>query len=146
MGFMRKSLSISTAGLVDFRSDKERVARSARLTKRYTKDTRNAARQQAYQETRQTRLLRKQLKAEREAQFNAQLEAERLATAREQLEAQLEAQRHAAARQQLETQKHENAPVGAAPRPDAGWFLDPQNPQSYRWFDGYQWTGHTYPR
>ncbi len=37
MGLIRKSLSVSTLGLIDFRSDKERVARSARLTKRATK-------------------------------------------------------------------------------------------------------------
>jgi hypothetical protein len=37
MGLIRKSLSISTLGLVDFRSDRERTAR-------YSKQTRNAAR------------------------------------------------------------------------------------------------------
>lgn len=37
MGVIRKSMSITTLGLIDFRSDKERVARSARLTKRATK-------------------------------------------------------------------------------------------------------------
>ena len=37
MGLIRKALSVSTVGMIDFRSDKERVARSARLTKRYTK-------------------------------------------------------------------------------------------------------------
>lgn len=33
MGLIRKMTSISTLGVVDFMSDKERVARSARLTK-----------------------------------------------------------------------------------------------------------------
>lgn len=37
MGVMRKLASIQTAGLIDYRSDKERVARSARLTKRNVK-------------------------------------------------------------------------------------------------------------
>ncbi len=37
MGFFRKMFSVSTLGLVDFWSDKERIAR-------YTKQTRNAAR------------------------------------------------------------------------------------------------------
>lgn len=37
MGMIRKTLSISTIGLIDFQSDKERAARSSRLTKRATK-------------------------------------------------------------------------------------------------------------
>ncbi len=37
MGLIRKAMSLSTLGLIDYRSDKERVARSARLTKRATK-------------------------------------------------------------------------------------------------------------
>lgn len=36
MGFIRKTLSVHTVGLIDFRSDKERTARSARLTKSAT--------------------------------------------------------------------------------------------------------------
>lgn len=32
MGVIRKTLSVWTAGLIDFRSDKERIARSARKT------------------------------------------------------------------------------------------------------------------
>jgi hypothetical protein len=39
MGFFRKAASISTAGLIDFRSDKERTAR-------YARQTRNAVREQ----------------------------------------------------------------------------------------------------
>lgn len=37
MGLIRKSLSVSTMGIIDFRSDKERIARSTRLIKRATK-------------------------------------------------------------------------------------------------------------
>lgn len=37
MGVIRKSTSIFTLGLVDYRSDKERAARSSRLTKRAVK-------------------------------------------------------------------------------------------------------------
>lgn len=40
MGMIRKTLSVCTFGLIDFRSDKERTAR-------YTKQTRDAARAQA---------------------------------------------------------------------------------------------------
>ena len=39
MGMMRKITSVSTFGLVDFRSDKEKAAR-------YTKQTRDSAREQ----------------------------------------------------------------------------------------------------
>jgi hypothetical protein len=42
----RKFLSASTMGLIDYRSDKERVARSARLTKRAAKATAQEQRQQ----------------------------------------------------------------------------------------------------
>jgi hypothetical protein len=37
MGVTRKLLSASSLGLIDYRSDKERIARSARLTKRAIK-------------------------------------------------------------------------------------------------------------
>lgn len=37
MGITRKLLSASSLGLIDYRSDKERIARSARLTKRAVK-------------------------------------------------------------------------------------------------------------
>jgi hypothetical protein len=37
MGMIRKGMSVTTLGVIDYRSDKERVARSARLTKRATK-------------------------------------------------------------------------------------------------------------
>lgn len=46
MGVIRKSMSVTTLGLIDFRSDKERVARSARLTKRATKKQNRLARKQ----------------------------------------------------------------------------------------------------
>ncbi|MGH3783586.1 MAG: SHOCT domain-containing protein [Pseudonocardiaceae bacterium] len=44
MGLIRKSLSLSTAGMVDFRSDKERIARSTRITARNTGRLAKAAR------------------------------------------------------------------------------------------------------
>ena len=37
MGMIRKTLSLSTAGLIDFRSDKERIARSTRKGSRQAK-------------------------------------------------------------------------------------------------------------
>jgi len=43
----RKFFSASTAGLVDFRSDKERIARSTRLTKRAVKAQNRMLRRQS---------------------------------------------------------------------------------------------------
>lgn len=44
MGLIRKSMSLSTMGMVDFRSDKERIARSTRITARNTSKLVRAAR------------------------------------------------------------------------------------------------------
>jgi len=38
MGLIRKSLSLTTLGAVDFRSDKERTAAYAKATKKATKE------------------------------------------------------------------------------------------------------------
>jgi hypothetical protein len=46
VGVIRKTASLSTYGLVDFRSDKERAARSTRLTKRATKKTNKLLKEQ----------------------------------------------------------------------------------------------------
>lgn len=56
MGLIRKVTSVSTLGLVDFRSEKERTAR-------YTKQTRNAVRAQVAQEAMSLELQRQQLAA-----------------------------------------------------------------------------------
>lgn len=57
MGMLRKSVSLLTVGLVDYRSDKERVARSARLTK---EAVRKGNRQQNRLGKREIRLLQEQ--------------------------------------------------------------------------------------
>src|SRR3954463_15886064 len=31
------------------------------------------------------------------------------------------------------------------PTTPPGWYADPQQPHSYRWFDGTQWTQHVAP-
>lgn len=58
MGIIRKSLSMTTAGLVDFRSDKERIARSTRHS--------------AHEMRKQTEMMRQELATQRElaAQLN----------------------------------------------------------------------------
>ncbi|MGW6600635.1 hypothetical protein [Streptomyces sp. NPDC055036] len=53
MGFIRKSLSVSTLGAVDFRSDKERTAA-------YTKAAKKQAKQQTKLLKQQTKLLKQQ--------------------------------------------------------------------------------------
>lgn len=58
MGVIRKTLSLSTVGLIDFRSDKERTARSTRQTAKATKQ--------------QTKLLQHQLEAQHQASIHAQ--------------------------------------------------------------------------
>lgn len=75
MGMIRKMTSLSTLGLVDFRSDKERTAR-------YTRQTRNATRAQVAQNMQALELQREQLaqahvhhveaQAQRIAPLNAQ--------------------------------------------------------------------------
>ena len=57
MGFLRKTLSVGTVGLVDFKSDKERMATSARKTKAAV---RNGNREQARLLREQNELLREQ--------------------------------------------------------------------------------------
>jgi hypothetical protein len=53
VGIIRKSISVSTLGLVDFRSDKERIARSTRKSAKQAKE--------------QAKLLERQVKAQERA-------------------------------------------------------------------------------
>lgn len=55
MGITRKVLSISTLGMIDFQSDKERVARSARLTKQATRRGNRLLRKQTRRQKQQHR-------------------------------------------------------------------------------------------
>lgn len=55
MGVIRKSLSVSTLGLVDWKSDKERAAASARKTKQAARKTNKLLEEQ-------NKLLREQIK------------------------------------------------------------------------------------
>lgn len=57
MGITRKLLSISTMGMIDFQSDKERVARSARLTKQATRKGNRLLRKQTRRQSKQHREL-----------------------------------------------------------------------------------------
>lgn len=58
MGVIRKTMSISTVGIIDFRSDKERIARSTRKTSKAAKE--------------QTKLLQAQLDIQQHQMLQAQ--------------------------------------------------------------------------
>lgn len=58
MGFLRKTMSVGTAGLVDFKSDKERTASSTRKNANATKKTNKLLKEQ-------NRLLREQQQRDR---------------------------------------------------------------------------------
>lgn len=55
MGFVRKTLSVCTLGLIDFQSDKERMARSARLTKQATRKQNRLIKKQTRRQAQQHR-------------------------------------------------------------------------------------------
>jgi hypothetical protein len=59
----RKLLSISTMGLIDFQSDKERTARSARLTKQATRKQNRLIKKQTRRQKQQHRDLMAQQRA-----------------------------------------------------------------------------------
>jgi len=47
VGLIRKTMSLSSMGLIDFRSDKERIARNTKKTAKNTRESLKLARQQA---------------------------------------------------------------------------------------------------
>ncbi len=127
MGLMRKMTSVSTLGLVDYRSDKERIAK-------YTRQTRNATRAAAAQNMMALELQREQLAQHHVHHVESQANAFMLEQYR-----QNEAQgRHAQPQQ-----------IAAAPTPPpyvpnsipAGWYDDGNG--MTRWYDGTRWTPHT---
>lgn len=118
MGIIRKTMSTSTLGLVDFRSDKERTARN-------TKQTRNAIRAQSKQQ------------AEIAAQ-QAHAAYQQAAFAQQQVNL---------AAAQLAATHNPPIPVAPQPQQiPAGWYQQPgDQPGLMRWFDGVNWTEHTQP-
>ena len=141
MGLIRKTMSLSTLGLVSFRNKEER-------TTRYARQTRNAARAQVAQQA---------MALEHQRQLITQGEH---AAVQQQLQAWGQQQMHFQQLQAL-TQVSQPAPPPAAhqslpPRPPApqqappaspaGWYPDQQDAQLVRWFDGTRWTEHTQVR
>jgi hypothetical protein len=157
VGLFRKTMSLSTLGLVSFRNGDDRSTRIA-------KQTRNAARAQVAQ---QAMALEHQRQLIAHAEYAA---AQREAQAWQQqqmLFQQMQAQqRHPQHVQgwapapnpvppqplppgQTAAQAIPAAPPVARPAPTTpppGWYPDQQNARLVRWFDGMRWTEHTQPR
>jgi hypothetical protein len=120
MGLTRKLVSISSGGIVDYRSDKERAAPNTAKTARQAKKA-NA-------------LLKQQIEDERRA---AALEAELLAAQNRLLGASATTR----ASEESDDQTPRNA-TGVF-IPPAGWYADPQKEVRLRWWDGDGWTDST---
>ncbi len=139
MGLLRKTMSLSTLGLVSFRNKEER-------TTRYTRQTRNAARAQVVQQA---------MSLEHQRQLITQGEH---AAVQQQLQTWGQQQMHFQQLQALTQMSQPVPPVrqaepvlpaSPAPQPPtlpAGWYPDQHDAQLVRWFDGMRWTEHTQAR
>lgn len=117
VGLFRKAVSVSTLGVVSYRSSEERQVRSARQTAKYDKQARNAARAQVAQNAVDLQIQRAQLEAvERQAGI---------------VQAQLE--------EQIRVQ-HSYQPAEVAPHAvPAGWYPVEGRPGAFMWWDGQRW-------
>jgi hypothetical protein len=168
VGVIRKTMSISTGGLVDLRSDKERVAL---YTKQIRNTQRSAARKEALADANAILIARRQAKVDAKA---AQWAANASAAAAVQSPAPAgappcwyadatdpallrwwsgaawtESTRTAEALTPTPTEA--SAPVdvvvpSAAAGPPPGWYDDLSDPTRSRWWDGTVWGEHTQPR
>jgi hypothetical protein len=111
MGIIRKSMSVSTMGIVSYRDKGERAAK-------YQKQTRNAARAQVAQNAAQLELQRQQLNALDHGNVR-------------------EAARDMSPIQPMAPL----VPQPVTPQgPPPGWYPDVQNLEINRWWDGVAWS------
>jgi hypothetical protein len=113
VGILRKTMSVSTMGMVSYRNKDERTAK-------YARQTRNAARAQVAQNA---------MMLEHQRQMITQNDH---ANVREEVRDMWAAQPPAP-----------YIPAQAPAGPPAGWYPDPQGLAPVRWWDGGQWTDHT---
>lgn len=129
MGITRKTASMLSMGLVDFRSDKERTAR-------YTRQTRNATRAQVAQNMAALDVQRQQLTQGHVQHVEAQ--AQRIAPLGPDAYAAVPAAQTSPAYGLPAGQQYQ-LPAGSVAGPRAGWFVDEHRWRHY--WDGRQWVG-----
>ena len=142
MGLIRKTMSLSTLGLVSFRDKEER-------TTRYTRQTRNAARAQVAQQAMALEHQRQLITQGEQAAVHQQIQASGQQQMHfQQLQAltRLAPPSHPPVPEALLISPAAPAPQPIPQSPPAGWYPDQQDPQLVRWFDGVRWTGHTQQR
>ncbi len=119
-------MSVSTLGMIDYRSDKERTARSARLTKQAT---RKGNKQQKKLLEQQNELIAQQVAAQQQL---VALQAAQLTAAPGWYDDGAGNQRWWDGRQW--------APVNHAGAAPAAWYPDPDDASKRRYWDGAAWT------
>jgi hypothetical protein len=116
MGLIRKSLSLTSMGVVDFQSDKERTARSARLTKQAIRA--------------QTRAINHQTRSNQSAAAST---------------AAWIAPHESVSVQQIMPPSGAIPADKIMATVEAGWYPEPSGAPLYRWWSGYRWMEHTKP-
>jgi hypothetical protein len=124
MGLIRKMTSLGTAGLVDLRSDKERIARNTAKTNKTMKV--------------QNKLLKEQNRLVASAAKQPSYQNRVVSSAAKQPSYQLVGE----AAQAAQASPQPVAPQG----PPAGWYADAEQPGMDRWYDGVAWTDFRQPK
>ncbi|MHA7862429.1 DUF2510 domain-containing protein [Tessaracoccus sp. Y36] len=137
MGLFRKAVSLSTLGVVSYRSKDERVLRAAKQTAKYSKQARNAARAQVVQGGVGLDLQRQQLQT---AEYQAGVSQAQLEQG-EELLSRRPVQRQVVTRGALHAPQR--AVPQAPPSIPAGWYPDPYDKAMLTWWDGTRWLTET---
>jgi len=118
VGIIRKTMSVSTLGMVSYRSNSERSARANKQSAKYAKQSRNAARAQVAQNGLMLDAQRQQLEATYQGNGVRQAQYEDVTAAQTPIA----------------------APVMGMP---AGWYQDPQDPTFICYWNGQAWDSST---